>query len=145
MIRIAVTLAFMLLLPCRAMAGTFDDIREGDRLALHGRLEEAIDRYTWAIMDATNLENANLTPQVLSTVHRRRGWVYAQKGVFRMALDDLNESLRLNPRDSLALGYRIRVLEKLGLHNQAWSDIQEKRRVLGRLENDKNPGRVLIP
>ncbi|MBF0153342.1 MAG: tetratricopeptide repeat protein [Magnetococcales bacterium] len=145
MIRIAVTLALFLVFPCRAMAGTFDDIREGDKFAQIGRLEEAIDRYTWAIMDAGNMVNTSLTPQVLSTVHRRRGWVYAQKGEFRMALEDLNESLRLNPRDSLALGYRSRVLEKLGLHDQAWSDVREKQRVLGRLDNDRPTSRVLTP
>ncbi len=147
MIRFAVTLALLLLLPGRAMAGgTFEDIREGDRLAQNGQLAAAIDRYTWAIMDAGNAENAGLTTQVLSTVHRRRGWVYAQKGEFRMALEDLNESLRLNPRDTLALGYRIRVLERLGLHDQAWLEGREKQRVLGRLDLDRGPsGRVLTP
>ncbi|MBF0175951.1 MAG: tetratricopeptide repeat protein [Magnetococcales bacterium] len=145
MIRIVVALAFLLVAPMMAVAGMFDDIREGDKYAQNGRLEEAIDRYTWAIMDAGSLEKGNLTPQVLSTLHRRRGWVYAQKGVYRMALEDLNEALRLNPRDSLALGYRSRVLEKMGLHDQAWSDIREKRRILGRLEGDRSSRQVLTP
>jgi len=91
----------------------------GVQMQRHGRLTEALERYTEAIRLDTTLVQA----------YSNRGSTYLNLGQPELAIPDLDEAIRLNP--ALAVPYSTRGLAhtNLGNFNQAVKDLNDAVRI----------------
>ncbi len=98
---------------------------EGDKLYRQGLLEEAIEKYTEAIIEAPERE----------TSYCRRGTAYYDLGQFDLAIKDFNEAIRLDPWGEEGYYGRGFVYKEQGKIVEAIADFEK----VTRWTNTENP------
>jgi tetratricopeptide (TPR) repeat protein len=93
--------------------------REGSQAAKDQDWDKAIDRFRKAAeMDRKYTQN-------LAIAYQQRAFSYANDQRFQDALNDLNESIKINPRDARAYEQRAAIEMKINDYDKALTDYAE--------------------
>lgn len=68
------------------------------------------------------VEDQSTVPTMRSMAHRNRGFAYANRGLFDLAIVDFDEALKLSPQDIQALGSRGKAYLQRGQYDRAIAD-----------------------
>ena len=85
---------------------------------------DATDDQTIQGCDAV-IKSGRETPQDQASAFNNRGFAYLNKGQYDRAIQDLDQAIKLNPRDANAFNNRGRAYNSKGQHDRAIPDLDQ--------------------